>query len=117
MLSFFRVYYIGVLLIMAGLLYWASSYEPVWQVSEPTRSHPWFITTVFDAYFALLTIYFWAFYREKSWLSRMFWFFMIVGLGNPGVALYILFLMSKIPSTLVGKERLKWILLGEGSAS
>ncbi len=115
MLKLLRLYYLTVLIVMAYLLYWASSYEPVWHISEPTRSHPWFVTTVFDAYFALLTIYFWVLYREPSLFSRLFWFLMIVGLGNPGVAVYLLYVMSSIPPELVGKERMAWVLLGKRS--
>lgn len=51
---------------------------------------PWFLATLFDAYFAFLTFYLWVFYKESTWVARVAWLIAILLLGNFAMAVYVL---------------------------
>jgi hypothetical protein len=62
-----------------------------------TYTQPWFIATVFDAYFAFLWFWLWVAYREKTWLSRIAWLVLIFSLGNMAMAGYVLLALRRLP--------------------
>ena len=61
-------------------------------------THPWFIATLFDTYWAFLTFYCWVFYKEVSSLSRISWLIAILLLGNIAMAVYMLVQLFRLPS-------------------
>jgi predicted permease len=80
-------------LILAAMLYQttqASLYQALWEIPGEVGLHPWFIATLFDAYFGFITFYCWVFYRERSALSRVVWFILLMLLGNIAIAIYCL---------------------------
>ena len=61
-------------------------------------SHPWFIATLFDTYFAFLTFYCWVAYKETSNGARVIWLIAILLLGNIAMAIYMLRVLCKVPT-------------------
>lgn len=55
----------------------------------------WFQATLVDTYLAFLTFYCWVFYKESKWISKIIWFFLIIGLGNIAIAGYMLIQLWK----------------------
>jgi hypothetical protein len=51
-------------------------------------ANPWAVATLWDAYFGFLLFYLWVLYKERSWLARVLWFVLIMGLGNIATSLY-----------------------------
>jgi predicted permease len=97
MIRFLRVFFIIVLISMLAVTIWASSQVALWNMPSEVGGHPWFIATLFDTYWAFFTFYAWLFYREPSWLKRFIWFIAIVLLGNIAMAIYVLWLLSRLP--------------------
>ena len=57
---------------------------------------PWAVATLWDAYFGFTTFYVWVYYKENSFLSRIFWFIIIMLLGNITMSLYVLIELFKL---------------------
>lgn len=68
-------------------------------------NNPWFIATLFDAYFAFLWFWLWVAYKETSWLLRGTWLVLILLMGNMAMAAYVLIQLYKLP-TGAGVEQL-----------
>ena len=62
-----------------------------------TYTQPWFIATLFDAYFGFLWFWLWVAYREKTWLARGLWLLLILTLGNMAMAGYVLLALRRLP--------------------
>jgi len=58
---------------------------------------PWVKATLLDAYLAFIVFYAWVAYREKSWISKILWLLLILGLGNFAIATYILIQVLRLP--------------------
>jgi hypothetical protein len=81
------------LVILASMLWvtsWASWRCPLFAVPRDVFAHPWFIATMFDAYWGFTTFFVWVCYKQTSWLARLAWFVAILLLGNIAMALYCL---------------------------
>jgi predicted permease len=70
----------------------------LWNTPRAVITHPWFIATLFDTYFAFLTFYCWVAYKETSNMARVLWLFVILLLGNIAIATYLLWKLCKLPS-------------------
>ncbi len=68
---------------------------------------PWGKATLFDTYFAFLTVYLWIAYRERGLAPRIVWLLLILTLGNFAIAGYFLLALWKL-----GPER-PWTALFE----
>ncbi|WP_395743073.1 DUF1475 family protein [Prosthecobacter sp.] len=99
MIWFFRVFFSIVLVSMLGVTSWASTQCALWALPGSVGSHPWFIATLFDTYWAFLTFYCWLAYKERSWLSRLGWLVGVLLLGNIAMAVYMLILLFCVPAT------------------
>ncbi|HMP74911.1 MAG TPA: DUF1475 family protein [Kiritimatiellia bacterium] len=80
-------------LIIAGMLWVttrASLDRGVFTAAGELMGDPWFLATLFDAYFGFLTFYVWVFYKEATLAGRLIWFFLIMALGNFAMAFYVL---------------------------
>jgi len=60
-------------------------------------THPWFIATLFDAYFGFLWFWLWVAYKESSFLLRLVWLVLILALGNIAMASYVLIQLWRLP--------------------
>ena len=94
-----RCFFIIVLISMLGVTTWASKQQPLWELPYETWTHPWFIATLFDAYWGFLTFYCWLVYKEVSRVARVVWLIAILLLGNIAMAVYALIQLFKVSPT------------------
>jgi hypothetical protein len=99
MIWFLRVWFALVLVAMLWVTTWASNYVALWNMPRAVATHPWFIATLFDTYFAFLVFYFWVAYKETSAFARIAWLVAILVLGNIAIASYMLLQLFRVPAT------------------
>lgn len=92
-----RIFFVIVLVSMLAVTTWASKQIPLWKIPYETWTHPWWIATLFDAYWGFLTFYCWIVYKEVSWTARGAWFIAVLLLGNIAMAVYALNQLFKVP--------------------
>ena len=92
-----RILFTIILLSMLAVTFWASSQVALWKLPHQIATHPWFIASLFDAYFGFITFYCWLFYKETKPATRILWFIAILLLGNIAMATYILRLTFALP--------------------
>jgi predicted permease len=80
-------------LFMVAFTVWAATQENILAIPAVVLNDVWFKATLFDAYFALLSIFLWVCYREKSLVLKLFMLVAIVCLGNIAISLYVLSLL------------------------
>jgi hypothetical protein len=97
MIWFLRALFTVVLGSMLWVTIWASLHVSLFDIPSSVASHPWFIATLFDTYWAFVTFYLWLAYKETAWISRGLWFVAIMLLGNIAMALYCLILLWRAP--------------------
>ncbi len=98
MIWFLRIAAIVVLLSMFAVTGWASSVVALWKTPREVATHPWFIATLFDTYFAFLAFYAWVAYKETSNVARVVWLVAILLLGNFAMAIYALRELFRVPA-------------------
>ena len=98
MILLLRVFAIVVLVSMLAVTGWASSVQALWKIPAEVGGNPWFIATLFDAYFGFLTFWLWVVYKERTWPARIGWLVGILLLGNIAMALYILLQTFRVPA-------------------
>lgn len=88
---------------LVGVSIWASAQIGITPairelLAQPTAgTHPWFIATLFDAYFAFLWFGLWVAFKETSNLARGVWLLLILLLGNIAMAAYVLLQLRRLP--------------------
>jgi len=101
------------LLVLAGLVgvsVWATgivSITPAIQdlIDHPRAgSNPWFVATLFDAYFGFLWFWLWIAYRETRWLARIVWLPLVLLLGNIAMASYMLKVLWRLPAHATARD-------------
>lgn len=97
MIHALRILFAIVLLSMLAVTSWASMECALWKMPREVATHPWFIATLFDTYWAFLTFYCWVAYKEVSWIPRIAWLLGILLLGNIAMAVYMLIELFKLP--------------------
>jgi hypothetical protein len=90
MIIFLRGLFVLVLLSMLAVTGWASLHTPLSRIPREVFTHPWFIATLFDAYWAFVAFYVWVAWKETSLASRVLWFVSIIALGNIAMSAYML---------------------------
>ncbi len=98
MILFLRGLFLVVLVSMLWVTSWASMQCPLFAVPRAVATHPWFIATMFDAYWGFITFYVWVAYRQTRWISRVAWLLAILALGNIAMAAYCLAALFQVPS-------------------
>ena len=96
MITFLRAFFIIVLVSMLGVTSWASTQCALWDTPRAVATHPWFIATLFDTYWAFLTFYCWVVYKERGWIARIGWLLGILLLGNIAMAIYMLIQLFRV---------------------
>ena len=84
------VFFAVVLVAMLWVTITASLDRSVLTAAAEIWADPWGRATLFDAYFAFLTIYIWVFLRERKPAARLVWFVLFMALGNFAIAAYFL---------------------------
>jgi hypothetical protein len=109
-----RVLFSLVLVSMLGVTSWASLQCPLFAVPREVYAHPWFIATLFDAYWGFITFYVWVLYKETSGLARAVWLVAILLLGNIAMAAYCLRVLFRVPSDAAAVDLLTQRYTGVG---
>jgi hypothetical protein len=99
MIWFLRILFAVVLVSMLAVTSWASMQCALWETPRAVATHPWFIATLFDTYWAFLTFYCWVVYKERGWIARIGWLLGILLLGNIAMAIYMLIQLFRVPAT------------------
>lgn len=97
MIRFLKVLFLVVFVSMLCVTVWASGQCALWRTPRAVVMHPWFVATLFDAYWAFITFYCWVFYKEASWMRRGAWLVAILLLGNIAMSGYVLLKLFKLP--------------------
>ena len=98
MIWFLLIAFLAVLIAMLTVTYWASGFVALWKMPREVATHPWFIATLFDTYFAFLTFWAWVAYKESTALARAAWLVAILLLGNFAIASYMLRELFRVPA-------------------
>lgn len=99
MIIFLRALFIVILASMLGVTTWASLHTPLFAIPREVVSHPWFIATLVDAYWAFIAFYVWVAWKEQSAAARGLWFIATIALGNIAMAAYMLRELFHVPAT------------------
>lgn len=99
MIVLLRMVFSIVVLAMLAVTSWASLKVAMWDTPRAVATHPWFIATLFDTYFAFLTFWLWLAWRERHWIPRLAWLVAILLLGNIAMASYVLVALFRLPTT------------------
>lgn len=91
-----RILFTAVLLVMFGLIIWASNHTALFDIPREVASHPWFITTLFDAYLAFIAFWVWLAWKEGTVAARVLWLLTILLWGNPAIAAYMLLELARV---------------------
>lgn len=98
MILFLRALFVVVIASMLGVTTWASLHTPLFAIPREVYTHPWFIATLFDAYWAFVAFYVWVAWKEQSLGARLAWFVAIIALGNIAMAAYMLAELFRVPA-------------------
>ena len=98
MIIFLRALFVVVIASMLGVTTWASLHTPIFSIPREVFTHPWFIATLFDAYWAFIAFYVWVAWKEQSAAARVGWFVAIIALGNIAMAAYLLRELFAVPA-------------------
>ena len=89
---------------LVGVSIWATQHVGIGDSIRELAAHagdgatnPWFIATLFDAYFGFLWFWLWVAYKETGWTARIVWLLLILALGNIGMAVYMLIQLARLP--------------------
>jgi hypothetical protein len=99
-----RCLFIGILLAMLAVTTWASTEVALWNTPRSVATHPWFIATLFDAYFGFIAFWLWVAWLEPTWLRRISWLIAILLLGNIAMAIFVLIRLFRLPRTATMAE-------------
>jgi hypothetical protein len=93
-----RVLFALVLASMLWVTTWAGLQCPLFAVPKAVATHPWFVATMFDAYWGFTTFFVWVCFKQATWTARIAWFLAIMLLGNIAMSSYCLSELSAVPS-------------------
>ena len=97
MITFLKILFSIVLVSMLWVTSWASLSCALWKTPRPVATHPWFIATLFDAYWGFITFFCWVCYKDRSWAKRAAWLIAILLLGNIAMSSYMLNKLFRLP--------------------
>ena len=96
MKTFLNLAFAFVLAAMLWVTITASLDRSVLTAAVEIWNDPWGKATLFDTYFAFLTVYLWIAYRERGSWARILWLLLILTLGNFAIAAYFLLALRKL---------------------
>ena len=65
---------------------------------------PWMVATLQDFYINIALIYFWVWYKETHWGSRLLWLVLFLCLGAIATCLYLTLQLYKVPADAAVSE-------------
>lgn len=96
MKTWLRIGFLAVFVAMAWVTAWASLDRNVLLAGAELWHDPWGRATLFDAYFAFLTVFLWIAWRERSWGLRLLWLVLILTLGNLAISAYFSIALARL---------------------
>lgn len=93
---FLKLLFGSIFLFMLIMTVRTSLQVPIWHASF--TGNPWAWATLFDAYFGFVTFFCWVAWRERSLALKLFWFILIMLLGNIAISLYVLLQLFALKS-------------------
>ena len=96
MLWLLRLLFAAILGSMLWVTSWASGQCALFAIPRDVFTHPWFIATLFDAYWAFVTFTVWVIWKEQSAGARILWFVAVILWGNIAMSLYMLVELFRI---------------------
>jgi len=101
MKTFLKCLFGFVFLFLVVITVRASLQVPIWQASF--TGNPWAWATLYDAYFGFVTFFCWVAWRERTLGTKVFWFVLIMALGNIAMSFYlVLQLFALKPEESIG---------------
>jgi hypothetical protein len=97
MIPFLRGLFLIIIASMLWVTGWASLRCPLFGIPHDVVTHPWFIATLFDAYWGFITFFVWVCFKQTSGLARVVWFVAIILLGNIAMSAYWLNELFHVP--------------------
>jgi hypothetical protein len=85
-----------IIVSMLAVTGWASTQCAIFAIPRAVFTHPWFIATLFDAYWAFITFFVWVAWKERSAAACLLWFVAIILWGNLAMAPYFLVELFRI---------------------
>jgi hypothetical protein len=98
MIWFLRILFGVIFVSMVLVTGWASSQCALWAVPREVVQHPWFIATLFDAYWGFITFFVFVCYREQRLGRCLLWLVAILLLGNLAMSFYMLLALFRLPA-------------------
>ena len=98
MLWFLRFLFIAVLGSMLWVTSWASMRVSILAIPREVFTHPWFVATLFDAYFGFLWFWLWIAYKEAALSRSLLWLLLLFALGNLAMAAYVMLQLFRLKS-------------------
>jgi hypothetical protein len=95
-LYFLRALFTLVLLAMLSITITASIDQNIFEAVGNMWPNWWFKATLADAYFGFLTFFVWVAYKELQLWRKLFWFALIMLLGNLAISAYMLLELYKL---------------------
>ena len=99
MIWLLRIVFTVVIASMLAVISWASLHTPLFAIPRDVFTHPWFIATLFDAYWAFIAFFVWVAWKEQSFAARVLWFVAIIALGNVAMGAYMLRELFRLPAS------------------
>ncbi len=96
MRTILKIAFVAVLAAMLWVTWQASLDRDVLTAGKEIWADPWGKATLFDTYFAFLTIWLFVAWRERGWISRLLWLLAILVLGNFAIAVYFLIALFQL---------------------
>jgi len=96
MIILLRIWFTLTFLAMLIVTVWASLQGAVWEIPGTVSGHPWFVATLFDAYFAFIAFFCWVAYKEDALWKRLVWLVALLLLGNFAISAYCLIQLFKV---------------------
>jgi hypothetical protein len=96
MIIVLRIWFALTFLAMLGVTVWASLQGAIWEIPPAVTGHPWFVATLFDAYFAFIAFFCWLAYKENSVWKSFLWLLALLLLGNFVIAGYCLIQLFRV---------------------
>ena len=91
-----KILFAAIFLWMTILTVRTSLAVSLWSAWDSFAANPWAVATLYDAYFGFITFWVWVAYKENTWLSRLLWLVLILGLGNIAMSLYVLIQLFRL---------------------
>lgn len=95
---------------LVGVSVWATNLVSIMPAMQDLFEHPgagnnpWFIATLFDAYFGFLWFWLWIASRERSAIARIAWLPLVLLLGNIAMAGYMLKVLWGLPPGATARD-------------